>query len=117
LTLDTGSQVFYLALDMLDNPGQLYRTSSETIRAILNRTFFTRLNVDARKVTDAELKEPFNALQDGYHAYQSGRWASRTNERPSHEGAPLDRTTVVDVLASVLGQQFEYGDSGRPYSI
>jgi hypothetical protein len=53
------------ALDLLDDPARLYREGNETVRAILNKAFFTRLYVHGRLVTH-ELREPFDVLEGAY---------------------------------------------------
>jgi hypothetical protein len=48
----------------------MYQEGSETVRSILNKAFFTRLYIDGRKVTNQELREPFNILHDAYIIYR-----------------------------------------------
>jgi hypothetical protein len=80
---------------------------------ILNRTFFTRFYVDAQKVMAAELREPFDALNESYRLYKTRK--ARTYQRrvpvsaakemrsaASVADAPHDRTTLIDSLASVF---------------
>jgi site-specific DNA recombinase len=62
--LETGKQVFLRALQLLANPRRMYEEANELVRSILNQAFFARLYVDARKVIDAELKEPFAIVVD-----------------------------------------------------
>jgi len=110
--LDTGRQVFYQALALLDQPGKMYRRSGEAVRAILNRTFFTRLYVDARKVTEAEMREPFDVLHEAYRLYKtrtyhraapdSARSAMRSAAQTAY--APHDRSTLIDSLTSIFDQ-------------
>src|SRR5258708_39454514 len=91
----------------------MYRRSDEAVRAV-NRSFFTRLYVDAGKVTEAELREPFDVLTEAYRLYKT---RSRTYQRraPVHAtkelrsaapvaGAPHDRSSVIDSLASLFGK-------------
>ena len=82
----------------------------EAVRAILNRTFFTRLYVDARKVTGAEMREPLDVLHEAYRLYKtrthhrtapdSARSAMRSAAHSSR--APHDRSTLIDSLTSVF---------------
>jgi hypothetical protein len=44
----------------------MYQQSTETLRAIMNKTIFTRLYVDGDTITNHELKEPFDALTETY---------------------------------------------------
>jgi site-specific DNA recombinase len=113
--LETGRQVFYQALELLDEPAAMYGRSGEAVRAILNRTFFTRFYVDAQKVMAAELREPFDVLNEAYRLYKTRQARTYQRRVPVHAskearsaavtaGAPQDRTTVIDSLASVFGQ-------------
>jgi hypothetical protein len=44
--LETGRQVFLLALDLLDQPQELYRQAGPSIRRMLNQTIFAKLKVN-----------------------------------------------------------------------
>jgi hypothetical protein len=103
--LDTGRQVFYQALELLDHPGTMYRRSGEGVRAILNRTFFTRLYVDAGKVTVAELREPFDVLNEAYRLYKTR--TARTCRRPAPVGA---RSTMRSAAPTVCAHDRFYLD-------
>ncbi len=111
--LDTGRQVFYRALELLNQPAGMYRSGGEAVRAILNRTFFTRLYVDASKVTEAELREPFDILTEAYRLYRSRQARTYQRRAPVHAGkdmrsaapvagAPHDHLTLIDSVASVF---------------
>lgn len=80
--LDTGRHVFYQSLDLLDQPATIYRRGGEAVRAVLNRTFLTRLYVDARKVTEAQLREPFDALNEAYRLYKTRSHHPITGQLP-----------------------------------
>ncbi len=73
--LETGSQVFYRALELLDDPQAAYAAGSEVVRSILNKAFFTRLYIDVRpegrQVVGHELKEPFDLLEATYGYYET----------------------------------------------
>jgi site-specific DNA recombinase len=62
--LDVGRSIFYQALELLDNPAELYARAedNEVVRATLNKAFFARFMIDGHKVVKGELKEPFDAL-------------------------------------------------------
>jgi hypothetical protein len=107
-------------MELLDQPGTMYRRSGESVRAILNRSFFTRIYVDftriyvdARKVTMAELREPFDVLTEAYRLYKTR--TARTYRRAAPVGArgtmrsaaptvrvPHDRSALIDSFASVF---------------
>jgi hypothetical protein len=56
----------------------MYQRGGETVRAILNRAFFSRLYVDGSKVSDQVLNEPFDILHEAYVIYRR-----RQAERPT----------------------------------
>jgi hypothetical protein len=58
----------------------MYQQSTETLRAIMNKTIFTRLYVDGDKITNHELKEPFDALTQTYTHWHR----HTTNTKHSH---------------------------------
>lgn len=80
--LETGRQVFLTALKLLDDPHALYERGNETVRATLNRAFFTRLYVSGGRVTDQELTEPFNMLHEAYVIYRERQAERRQGEQP-----------------------------------
>ena len=49
--LETGRQVFVLALDLLDQPQELYRQAGPALRKTMNQTIFTKLMLDGATVT------------------------------------------------------------------
>jgi hypothetical protein len=113
----TGIQVFRDALILLENPQAMYERGSETVRSILNRAFFTKLYIDDdRRVSDHQLKEPFDVLADAYHIYKSNR-PGKTPLRhdatvPTSNSAALtdeycaaNRATLIDSLSLALAGQ------------
>jgi len=82
--LETGKQVFLTALALLDDPQAAYMSGSETVRSILNKTFFTRLYVDGMKVTAQELAEPFDVLHEAYTIYRQHRTERQTGQGRTH---------------------------------
>lgn len=68
--LDRGRAVFRHALALLEEPQVAYERGDEVVRSILNKAFFARLYVDAGRVIDHEMKEPFDILTEAYATYQ-----------------------------------------------
>jgi site-specific DNA recombinase len=58
--LEAGAAVIEAALDLLDDPQELYRQTTDPVRRQLNEVFFDRLYLDAGDVVDDRLAEPFN---------------------------------------------------------
>lgn len=76
--LQAGRQVFMSALELLDNPQEMYRRSNEQVRSILNKAFFTRLYVDGRKITGQEYEEPFDVLMGALRRVEPDRTTDST---------------------------------------
>jgi site-specific DNA recombinase len=125
--LNTGRLIFLAALDLLDDPQAMYRRSGERVRSILNKAFFTKLYIDGRKISDHELREPFDILI-GAHQARQGRpgqdmdtvtyyrrervlSALQTKQRAiSVTGdSALDRSVVIASLAHDLGHGWSKG--------
>jgi site-specific DNA recombinase len=58
--LEAGAAVIQGALDLLDDPQELYRQTSDPVRRQLNQVFFDRLYLDVDEVIDDRLAAPFN---------------------------------------------------------
>ena len=71
--LETGRQIFLHALDLLDNPHEMYQAGNETVRSILNRAFFTKLYVDGKRVTGHEMAEPFDVISEAYTIFRQAK--------------------------------------------
>jgi len=67
--LETGRQVFLLALELLDDPQELYRQAGPALRKTMNQTIFTKLKLDGASVTTDELAEPFDAIVPAGRAF------------------------------------------------
>ena len=106
--LETGRAVFRLALDLLDQPQELYRQAGTALRRTMNQTIFTKLKLDGLAVAADELAEPFDAIVPAGRAYE-GRTYQR--KRPPvalsgvvfHEGASADGLIASDLLTLALG--------------
>ena len=68
--LETGRAVFTLALDLLDQPQELYRQAGPALRKLMNQTIFTKLRLDGATVTADELAAPFDVIVPAGRAYE-----------------------------------------------
>ena len=100
--LDTGRQVFGLALDLLDRPQELYRQAGPSVRKLLNQTIFTKLMLDGLAVAADELAEPFDVIVPAGRAYDEPTYYRK---RPPaltgvvfHEGVSAGDVTLTDLL-------------------
>jgi DNA invertase Pin-like site-specific DNA recombinase len=60
--LDVGAAVIEAALQLLENPQDLYRECGPKERRLLNQAIFVKLYVDAHDVTEGVMAEPFAEL-------------------------------------------------------
>jgi DNA invertase Pin-like site-specific DNA recombinase len=102
--LETGRQVFGLALDLLDQPGELYRQAGSALRKTMNQTIFTKLKLDGAVVAADELAEPFDVIVPAGRAYERRTYQRK---RPPmmvvfHEGISADGLASTDLLALAL---------------
>jgi site-specific DNA recombinase len=106
--LEVGRQVFRLALDLLDQPRELYRQAGPALRKTMNETIFTKLNLDGAAVAADELAEPFDVIVPAGRAYERRTYQRK---RPPvlvsgvafHEGVSIDNLTSTDLLELALG--------------
>jgi site-specific DNA recombinase len=106
--LEVGRQVFRLALDLLDQPRELYRQAGPALRKTMNETIFTKLKLDGAAVTTDELAEPFDVIVPAGRAYERRTYQRK---RPPvlvsgvafHEGVSIDNLTSTDLLELALG--------------
>jgi site-specific DNA recombinase len=97
--LETGRQVFELALDLLEQPQELYRQAGPALRKTMNQTIFTKLKVDGAGVMADELAEPFDVIVPAGRVYEAATKYQR--KRPPvalsgvvfHEGVSADGLT------------------------
>jgi site-specific DNA recombinase len=99
--------VFGLALDLLDQPQELYRQAGPALRKTINQTIFTKLMLDGATVRGDELAEPFDVIVPAGRAY--GRTYQR--KRPPaalsgvafYEGVSAEGLNEMNLLALALG--------------
>jgi site-specific DNA recombinase len=99
--------VFLLALDLLDQPQELYRQAGPALRKTMNQTIFTKLMLDGAMVATDELAEPFDVIVPAGRAYDDPTYY---RERPPaltgvvlHEGVSADDLTLTDRLQLAQG--------------
>jgi site-specific DNA recombinase len=105
--LEVGRHVFTLALDLLDQPQELYRQAGPAIRRMLNQTIFTKIKVAGSTVTADELAAPFDAIAQAGRAYARPTYQRK---RPPvafggvafHEGVLADELADADLLELAL---------------
>ncbi len=60
--LQASAGLIEAALDLLHEPEELYRLSSDKGRRLLNQAIFERLHIDESEVTDHRMTQPFAEL-------------------------------------------------------
>ncbi len=106
--LATGRAVFGLALDLLDQPRELYRQAGPLLRKTMNQTIFTKLKLDGAAVTTDELAEPFDVIVPAGRAYERRTYQRKRPPSPLsgvafYDGASADDLTSTDLLELALG--------------
>ncbi len=106
--LATGRAVFGLALDLLDQPRELYRQAGPLLRKTMNQTIFTKLKLDGAAVTTDELAEPFDVIVPAGRAYERRTYQPKRPPSPLsgvafYDGASADDLTSTDLLELALG--------------
>ncbi len=61
------------AVELLENPGDLYRRASDDVRRQLNQALFKKLYVYIDEITDAEFNPPFGDLIEADKLHRSGQ--------------------------------------------
>jgi hypothetical protein len=97
-----------LALDLLDQPKELYRQAGPALRKTMNLTIFTKLKLDGAAIAADELAEPFDVIVPAGRAYERRTYQRK---RPPalvsgvafHEGVSADVLTSTDLLELALG--------------
>jgi site-specific DNA recombinase len=114
--LDQGRDVFRHALALLEAPQAAYEHGDEAVRAVLNKAFFARLYVDAGRIVDHEMREPFDILTEAYRVYVVQRGSTKAAQ-PVAAKQMGDRSTdevdletagrerLISSLALTLGGQ------------
>ena len=108
--IDRGHEIFRHALVLLEAPQAAYEHGDEVVRTILNKAFFTRLYVDAGRIIDHELKEPFDILAEAYATYQVQQGRSSRSDGVTRVTA--DRRGVTDQEATVESFALALGGQG-----
>jgi site-specific DNA recombinase len=106
--LEVGRQVFMLALDLLDQPRELYRQAGPALRKTMNQTIFTKLKLDGAAVMADELAEPFDVIVPAGRVYDAPRYQRKRlpvawSGVAFHEGVSGDDLTATDLLELALG--------------
>jgi hypothetical protein len=80
--LEAGAAIVRAALDLLDDPQELYQQTSNAVRRQLNQVFFGKLYLDADEVTDDLLAERFDGLL--YRRSFRRRTSLHRRSKPGH---------------------------------
>jgi site-specific DNA recombinase len=106
--LEVGAAVIEAALDLLDDPQELYRQTSDPVRRQLNEVFFDRLYLDADEVIDDRLAEPFNDFLYPRSLNRRRVIHTRVHKMPTKNGARMDAAGGMSTGAALL-QRIAHG--------
>ncbi|GAB3428701.1 recombinase family protein [Flindersiella endophytica] len=90
-----GKQVITAALDLLQDPQELYRRCGPEEKRLLAQMVFVKLKIDNGEIVDEELAEPFDAVVPAGRWYE--QWAQaweRTPEIRTDDHQPTQDTTT-----------------------
>ncbi|MGK8508233.1 recombinase zinc beta ribbon domain-containing protein [Nocardia asiatica] len=85
--LSLGVEMLRDALRLVSNPRQLYRQGTDSIRRLLNETFFERFYLDDPDVADDEKTPLFTELHDAHRAYRQRATAEAEGMRLASDRA------------------------------
>jgi len=99
--LEAGAALIRAALDLLDDPQELYRQTTDPVRRQLNHVFFDKIYLDAREVTDDVLAEPFDGFLDS-RSTRPRVVHTRSPDRANKNSAPRDAASGISAGAVLL---------------
>jgi site-specific DNA recombinase len=103
--LDVGAALIRSAIDLLEDPQELYRQTTDLVRRQLNQVFFDKLYLDPEGVTDDILSEPFAGLAYRRSFHHPPTVHLRRRAQGARQGGPgtirtsaalLERIALVD---------------------
>jgi site-specific DNA recombinase len=100
--LEAGAALITAALDLLDDPQELYRQTSDAVRRQLNQVFFDKLYLDTAEVTDDRLAEPFNDFLYPRSLNRRRVVHTRPHRTPTKNGAHLVAAGGMSTGAALL---------------
>ncbi|OBA44386.1 resolvase, partial [Nocardia sp. 852002-20019_SCH5090214] len=90
--LSDSAKLIDIALELLENPQQLYRRCNDHQRRMLNQTIFRALYIEDEQIADHRLHEPFNRL----HAIQRARGTGHPTASPlTDDGAAKTKNATA----------------------
>ena len=100
--LDSGAAIIRAALDVLDEPQELYRQTSNAVRHQLNQVFFGKLYLDADEVNDDLLAEPFDGLLYGRTDRRPTRIHRSLKPLNTQNGPAIGAASETDTVVALL---------------
>jgi site-specific DNA recombinase len=96
--LEVGAAVIEAALDLLNDPEELYRRSTPKYRRLLNQAIFVKVYVDDNEVTDHVMREPFAQMHTAQASIAIDGQPIGRRRRPE----PAIDQTEADLLVAAL---------------
>jgi len=99
--LEAGAALVRAALDLLDDPQELYRQTTDPVRRQLNQVFFDKLYLYDDEVVDDQLAEPFDGFLHA-RSFQRRVVHTRAHRAGTTNGAPKDAVGGMSASATLL---------------
>jgi site-specific DNA recombinase len=100
-SLEAGAAVIRAALDLLEDPQELYRQTTDLVRRQFNHVFFDKLYLDTDEVTDDRLSEPFRDFLDR-RTWRRRIVHTRVHKLETQNGARWDAAGGISTGADLL---------------
>jgi site-specific DNA recombinase len=100
--LEAGAKLIRAALDLLDDPQELYRQTTDPVRRQLNQVFFDKLYLDAHEVTNDVLSRPINDFHYSPGHNRGRVLHTRVHKIEAQNGAPWDAAGGISAGAVLL---------------
>lgn len=110
--LQAGAQALGAALELLDNPEQLYGRAPDDARQKLNQTFYAAIYLDETSTARPTLNPPFDDLHAAAEVFRVGRARAPRSRQPSRQTStksaqtartPENRTSTLADVFTVKG--------------
>ena len=99
------------ALDLLDDPAEMYRQAGPTVRKLLNQAFLTHLYGDGPEVTEERLAEPYDEIL--YSATSGVRPMSASRNLGPTNGVAKDAARLMGTSTGLLPRPSQVKGSSK----
>ena len=108
--LEAGAALNRAALDLPDDPQELYRQTTDAVRRQLNQVFFGKLYLEIDEVTNDLLAEPFDRLVYRRNLHRTSIAHRRRRVMETTNGAPRDAAVSTMGPSAALLERIARGE-------